>query len=125
MRTLNVLAFDEVIVGTGKTWYTPQNLNAELGQCDIFALHAFTTGVAPTSTLTVAFEHSGDGQHWTPLSAAAELNAVSISSDASSYGFMPGTAGHPARFVRAAIALGGTSPQCRLKLFITGRTFAT
>ena len=125
MRTLNVLAFDEVVTGTGTTWYTPQALNSELGRCDIFGLQAYTTGVLGTSpTLTVSLQHSGDDQNWRVLSSSLpELNATSISSDTSRYAYRSDAS--PARFVRAAITLGGTNPQCRLKLFITGRSFGT
>lgn len=116
MRLFNILAFDEVITGTSKTWYSPSELNEALGQAETLAIHAFTTTVSGTSpTVTLRVEHSADGQDW---SASAVGSATAITEQGSI--FLP-FAGYQTRYARLGAALAGTSPQCRLRLYVTGR----
>lgn len=122
MRILNVLAFDEVIDGTSSTWYTPAELNDTLGAADYLGLQAFAMGVSGTTpTLTIAIEHSANNVNWVALAGTPELNAVSIASNTS---YLGATTSPGFGSMRARITLGGTTPQCRLKLFITGRALA-
>lgn len=126
MRRLNVLAFDDIIAGTGQTWYSPTSLNSELGACDMFGVHAFTTAVSGTTpSLVLQFEHSTDNQNWRTMSATP-LYSGAISNEASAYGYIGinNTTIAPGAFVRMAVSLSGTNPQCRLKLYITGRAAA-
>lgn len=119
MRTLTILAFDEIIAGTGSTWYTPDSYHAELGACDFLVVTAQTTGVSGTvPTVTCTFEQSADGRQWLANGASPEINGFSMANDAITWG---APANPLLRFVRVKITLGGTSPQCRLKLFINGR----
>lgn len=119
MRTLTILAFDEIIAGTGNTWYTPDSYHAEIGACDFLVIMAATSGASGTSpTLTCQFEHSADGRNWLPNGTTPEINGFGIANDASTWG---APANPFLRFVRVKITLGGTNPACRLKLFINGR----
>lgn len=124
MREFNKDVFDEIISGTGNTWYTPASFNDLLGSADFLGIYAATTNVSGTSpTLTVQAQHSADGQNWVNVSGTPELSAVSIASNTGYYGSDNGLAPVLASFVRFQITLGGTSPQCRLKLSVTGRSF--
>ncbi len=125
MRDFNILAFDDSIRGTGVNWYTPITLNDQLGQADGLALNAITTKVTGTSpTLTCQVEHSGDQRLWLSV-GTAEINAAAIANETTLFGlrasFNPVLLG----FVRIRIAMGGTNPECRLKLFVTGRVSLT
>lgn len=119
--------FDEIITGTGTTWYTPSDLNAVLGQPDALAIQVATTLVSGTSpTLRMAVEHSGDGRAFLPRVATPEINNTSITNDKSvsvtageQFGYTPGTS--LLAYVRLAISLGGTNPRCRLRILVTGR----
>jgi hypothetical protein len=106
MRLANLLVFDDVIRGTGVTWYTASKFDELLGRGDGHAIQAVTTDASGSArTLTVVSQHSVDGQHWMATSLVA------------SDGFFPAHA----RKVRFAISLGGTDPICRLKLWVTTR----
>lgn len=119
MRHFNVFAFDELISGTAKVWYSSGELNATLADAHVLALHACSTNVSGTSpTLTVTLEHSADNQDWSPVAATPEVVAAALAENGSAFGFRVGAF---SGYVRAKIALGGTAPQCRLKLYVTGR----
>lgn len=125
MRQSTLFVFDDFISGTGSTWYSGAEFNNKIGHADFFAVFALVqppvSGSSPT--LTVASQHSVDGRNWI-ATGVTELSAVSIANNGVYSGSNPGhVAGTPlAPFVRLAISLGGTSPQCRLKLYVTGRT---
>lgn len=120
MRVFNLDVFDEGISGTSTTWYTPARLNDKLGTADVFAIMAYVTTVSGTSpTLTVQTQHSADGQNW--LSVGSAEISTGIAGNTVYYGQDNYTPVHLA-FVRLKINLGGTSPQCRLKLSVTGRS---
>lgn len=122
MRDLRILAFDDVITGTAATWYTSADHNGPLGFADALEIHAVTTNVSGTSpALTCQVEHSANGRHWLNAQASAEIGAVAISNDASFLGVVPLLNPPLLTFVRIRISLSGTSPQCRLKLHVTGR----
>lgn len=113
--------FDNVVSGAGTSWYSPAQLNERLGGAEKFAVHASVTGLTGTSpTLTVQLEHSGDDQFWIAL-GAAQISGVAISNDTSYQGTQDITP--VLNFVRVRIALGGTSPQCRLKVYVTGHDY--
>lgn len=123
MRLTNIDIFDEVLTGSGTTWYTPTRLNDTLGAADAFAVQATTTLVSGTlPTLTVQAQHSSDDQNWLATPSAeistgiAEGGSYVGAQTVSSVGLLAN--------VRFAITLGGTSPQCRLKLSFTGRVHA-
>lgn len=122
MRTFNTTAFDDTISGTGFTWYSPARLNALLGSSESLGIQAWVGNVTGTSpTLTVQIEHSADAEHWLPATAGAPEISTSISSNASYYGQQIGLFPLFLAYVRLSVTLGGTSPQCRLKLHVTGR----
>ncbi len=120
MRDLNILAFDDIVAGTSTTWYTPSPLNEALGTADVIVLHAVPTMVSGTSpTLTCTVEHSADGRSWNAMESAPAINAAALVTGTSLLG--TGTTNSPLQRVRVKITLGGTSPQCRLKLYATTR----
>lgn len=124
MREFSKDVFDEIISGTGNTWYTPGSFNDLLGSADFLGIYAATTNVSGTSpTLTIQTQHSADGQNWVNVSGTAEIPATAIASNTGYYGSDNGVSPVLASFVRLQITLGGTSPQCRLKLSVTGRTY--
>jgi hypothetical protein len=120
MRLANLLVFDDVIRGTGVTWYTASKFDELLGRGDGHAIQAVTTDVSGSArTLTVVSQHSTDGQHWA-ATGSSEIVAASFDEGTSlvgSDGFFPAHA----RKVRFAISLGGVGPWCRLKLWVTTR----
>jgi hypothetical protein len=120
MRVYNLQVFDDTISGTSTTWYSNGDFNRSLGAADELALAAHVASVSGTSpTLTVQVEHCADGVSWrsTP---SAEISAGALTNDVVLVG-MRTTATVLLPFVRMKITLGGTTPACRLKLYVTGR----
>jgi hypothetical protein len=125
MLIVHVLAFDDIISGTAVAWYTPSRLNASLGAADAFAVQAVTRFVSGTDpTLTVLAEHSADQLNWV-ATPTPEINAVPLVGDDTFDGARDGATDLALLgFLRFRISLGGVSPQCRLKLYVTGRVRA-
>lgn len=122
MRTFNVEAFDEAISGTGTTWYSAAKLNSLLGSADSLAIQAWVTNASGTTpTITVQLEHSGDAENWLPVAGSPEISTA-VSSNAVYYGSQVGFIPMLLGYVRLRVSMGGTSPGCRLKLHVTGRT---
>ena len=121
MRLFNEMVFDDFITGSSTKWYTPNSFCERLGEADYISLFARSTLVSGTSpTLTIRVEHSPDGEHWTNVNTTAEINANSITEGAAFGGF-DGT--HQLLgYVRCSVAMVGTSPKCRLKLYVSART---
>ena len=120
MRWYNQQIFDDIITGTGTSWYSPADFNDLLGTADAFAVAAAVSAVSGTSpTLTVQAEHSCDGQNWN-ATASAEISTA-IANDLLYWGYRYEETTILMSLVRFKITLGGTTPQCRLKLFATGR----
>lgn len=123
MRDLRILAFDDVITGTTATWYTSDDFINTLGMADGLVLHAVTTSVSsPAPTLTCQVEHSADARHWLNVNTNPEINGVTTGNDLSFLGYVDLLNPPMLTFVRIRITLAGTSPACRLKLHVTGRT---
>src|SRR6266545_5877224 len=127
MRTFTLAAFDEVLTGSAVTWYTSANYNTILGSADWIGVHAVTTDASGTSpTLTCQIEHSGDARNWVSVQGTPEIDhqAVLLGQENTFSGAIPTLLYPPLlKFVRIKLFLGGTAPQCRLKLHITGRAF--
>lgn len=122
MRIFNHQVFDDVIVGAGKTWYSQTDMNAELGTAFSFAVQANTSWVSGTlPTLTVKSEHSPDSENWI-ATGVTEISAVALVNNGTFFGsYFSGVLNQTlGRFIRFNISLGGTAPQCRLKLYVTG-----
>lgn len=125
MRVFNIQVFDTVITGTSTTWYSRSEFDGHLAQADGLVIHACVSNVGGTTpTLTIVSEHSPDSENWI-ATGASEINNVAIANNASfsagNFGF---TSANLGAYVRYRITLGGTNPQCRLKLFVTGRDHA-
>ena len=125
MQMFSIPVFDQIISGTGVSWYTSAALNDQLGAADQVAFQAVTTKVSGTSpTLTCQMEHSGDGRNWLPFVAGTpEVDAQPIFNDANFLGMWGIFDPPPLRFLRIKVFLGGILPECRLKLYATGRDF--
>jgi hypothetical protein len=106
----SALVFDQVISGTGKSWYTSADFNASLGRADILTIQAVTTSVFGTGPpkVTVATETSFDGRLWASLGNTILESTISdgVSNQGSVLGlFVPiGSA------VRLKISLGASCP---------------
>lgn len=123
MRIVNIEIFDEIISGTGTTWYSPAELNHKLGAADVFAVQATTTMVlGGFPTVTVQGQHSADDQNWI-ATPSPEINWF-MSEGSTIIGGQTASSVLLLANLRFAISLGGTSPQCRLKLWFTGRAWA-
>ena len=122
MHLYTLEVFDDVISGTSGTWYSAAHQNGVLGTADVFAIQAVATGVSGTGPLlTVRLQASADNEYWTNAGGTAEINAQSIAvNDTVLVGTNPGVT---QANVRLQITLGGTSPQCRLRLYVTGRAY--
>jgi hypothetical protein len=124
VREFTVEAFDEIISGTTSAWYTPAQFNDQLGSVDGLTLHAVTTDVTGSfPTLTCGVETSANGMDWIAYGSTPAINGVSIASGDVKEG-VHGFMSFFLRFVRVKITLQGSSPKCRLRLHITGRTAA-
>jgi hypothetical protein len=113
--------FDEIVTGTADSWYTSSEHNKLFATADVFTLFVVATDVSGTGALTLNLdvEASADNEHW--LSPEPVMSGTLLTS-----GPFVGTGffftfGLP--FARLKAALGGTNPQCRLQLRLTGRTF--
>ena len=119
MLNTNIVCFDEQIKGTTKTWYTPAELNEVFGRSEMLILHATVTNVAGTSPqLNLAIESSVNSEDWVSLGTTPLSPLVEQACFARSFTIFGG------RFVRISMTLSGTSPECRLKLGVTARTFS-
>jgi hypothetical protein len=119
MKAISGLVFDEIISGAGTTWYTAAALYDGLGQTDFLGMQACFRGVTGTSpTATIQVEHSADGQNWLNAQASPEISTA-IANDTSFNGLC--VFAMLFSYVRLRISLGGTSPQCFLKVYVTGR----
>ncbi len=122
MRRFVELVFDDFVVGTASAYSTPE-ADLLLGTPDRFAVHAVVDQVTGTSpTLTVQVEHGSDGRNWSSKSGTPEINVQSLSAAATNQftGVESGASPSHTR-VRLRVALGGTSPQAHVKLYVTGR----
>lgn len=128
MRQLTLEIFDEIVSGTGQDWYTSASHNDLLGSADALILQAVATGVSGTSpTLTCELEHSGDGRKWNPIGPDAEIDGESIEPPTGSdRAVLIGRQAESALgFIRVRVRLGGTNPECRLRITATGRVSRT
>ena len=120
MRSFNIIAFDDLISGTASTWYTSSDLDEVLGASDAMVLHAATSAVTGTGpTLTCQVEHSASTEDWAAVGSAQI--STSIANDGSYRGLIDNFNPVLLGFVRVKVTLGGTSPACRLKLYVTGK----
>ena len=125
MRLFNAKVFDDVISGTTATWLTASELDDVIGQADALAVQVVTEGVGGTgpTVAAVVIEHSSDGQNWIVAASAFGI-ALPMQEGASFWGGDSASLGmHKGAKGRLRISLGGTSPTCRLKLYVTGRTY--
>lgn len=126
MKLFNQTVFDENIASTATTWYTSAEHNDRLGLPDVLMIQAVATNVTGTTpTLTLQVEHCADGQNWINLkpTGGPEIAAAAINTTPVNYAYVSSVTTIPLSFVRFRISLGGTSPQCRLKVLVTGRTY--
>jgi S1-C subfamily serine protease len=115
MRLFTEQVFDMVLSGTGP-WHTSDALTEVLGSPDAFAVQAVATGVStPAPTLTVVAEHSADSQNWHPSPSPAINQAISNGSTFAGAGQV--LLGR----MRFKVTMSGSSPACRLKVYVTGR----
>jgi hypothetical protein len=126
MRLFTLEVFDDVISGTGTNWYSTAMHNSILGSADVFAIQAVTTGVSGTTpTLTVRLQSAADAENWANAAGTAEINAQGIANETSLVGTNSADPGMIQANVRLQISLGGTSPKCRLRLYVTGHAYGT
>lgn len=120
MRIDTYQVFDQIISGTGTTWFSGSEFHRSLGQGDVLVLQAYPTNVPnTTSKLSVAWDYSADSQNWISFTAPDLTNATmanNVPMVASNNGFFL-----PGAFVRVNISLTGVSPSCRLKVNVTTR----
>lgn len=123
MQAFHVLVFDDALEDTTSVYIDPK-FNADLAAADKLQIMGVATQISGTTpTLTVQVEHSPDNRHFVPKSRTAEIDAASLASPPVLVsGNDPGTV-PSGGFVRLRIALGGTSPKARLRLWVTGRSF--
>lgn len=124
MRIANIQVFDNIITGNG-TWYSGTQFNRVIGQANYFAVQTYATSVSGGSpTLTVESEMSSDSVNWV-ATGNTEINAQAINTTPVQAGASPILTGNGlAAFVRLKITMGGSTPQCRLKLYVTCRATA-
>lgn len=122
MRRFTQLVFDDFVVGTGNVYTNPVHEDL-LGSADRLAIQAVAaqfTGTSPT--LTVQVEHSSDGRNYSSKNGTPEVNGMSLSGSATVTASGTESGANPsAKYVRLRIALGGTTPQAQVKVYVTGR----
>lgn len=124
MRSFHTLAFDDVVEGTSAVYSAP-SLDSTLGSVESLSICAVASQAGGTSpTLTVQVEQGPDERRWENRNTTAEIDGVSLSKTAENV--ETANDGDPAgatrlAFVRLRIQLGGTNPQARLKIWVTGR----
>jgi hypothetical protein len=125
MQLFHELVFDDAIEGTASVHSDPR-FNAQLAAADRFQIMGVVSQVSVsggTPTITVQLEHSADDRNFVNKSGTAEISAVTLSTttitvvSGSDAGSVP-----LGGFARLRIALGGTSPRTRVRLWVTGRT---
>jgi len=124
MRIQTLQVFDQFINGTGTTWYSGSQYNDVIARADFFAIQGCATSVTAGALLTVWRDISADGENWLPgYASTPEIQnaAISTTPTAAGYFYPAGVVPTPG-YARLAITLGGTSPQCRLKLYVTLRS---
>lgn len=121
MRRFNVLAFDDVIMGTGAV-YSPTGLNELFGSCDQMSLHVVADQASGATTLTVNIEHSADQRNWIQKNPTASEVSVGLTAGTtiSTSGSDAGTA-PLLGFVRFKLALSAAGSNAHVKLWVTGR----
>jgi hypothetical protein len=112
----NEKVFEDTLVGAGP-WYTPGYYNGVLGSAEMLVIMGVVTNFAGSSPLLRVFlEFSADEVSWLdfgfPFLTKSSSDPPVISSVAGSF----------YEFTRLRIDMTGTTPQCRLKLYVTGRT---
>jgi hypothetical protein len=126
MRHSNVLVFDDNIGTTTSSSapvYTSADLNSRLGQFDETAIQWVADNVAGTTpTLSIGIDHSADGRNWLPKEGSGTtITGVAIGgTNITSWSSDPGTV-PSLGLVRLRVFLGGTTPSCHLKIYITQR----
>jgi hypothetical protein len=115
MLLFNQQVFDEIITGTGTTWFSGVQYNTLLGSADHLLLMGYVTSVTGTSpTVTQGWEHSADGQEWVTNTVSPVAISEGTKLLTPVYGYLP--------YMRLRITLGGTNPSCRLRFMAAGRT---
>lgn len=121
MQAYSIAAFDEFISGTSDVWHTPSTYDELFGTADGILVYATTTNVSGIDPLlTCQVEHSGNGTDWNYVQSADQLFAKPFFEDATLAGAVFTLLPPMLKFVRLTIALGGTSPACRLKVHVVG-----
>jgi hypothetical protein len=126
MRLHVTQVFDDAVVGTGNVYTSPE-FEELLGLADRSAIQAVADQVSGTTpTLTVSFEHGTDGRNWSAKNGTAEINAQALVSNATNNLTGTEAGSNPSHGrARLRIALAGTTPQARLRIYVTGRTRVT
>jgi hypothetical protein len=116
MQEFSVEVFDEIITGAVPSWFTSTEFDSLLGSAEALVLLVTTTFVSGTSpTLGLTSQHSADGL---VFSDRTSFGSTSIGNGLT---FAKLDANAALGLVRLRLALGGTSPRCRVKVIATGR----
>jgi hypothetical protein len=125
MKIFSQCVFEGYISGTANVYSESQH-NMLLGTTDQLSISGYTAQVTGTNpTLTVQVEQSFDNIRWQNRNtAAAEVAAATLSTSTETP--FQGQDGNPTArptlpFVRLRIALGGTTPNGQVRLWVTGR----
>src|SRR4051794_27936025 len=78
MRFFSKMVFDEVVTGAGIDVFTSSDLNEELGTYDSLAVQAVVDRASGAGQITVAIQHSGDGEIWTDKNSPPEISAAAF-----------------------------------------------
>ena len=79
MRAFNIQVFDDIIANTTSTWYSSAEFSDLMGSADALAVAAVANSVSGTAPqLTVAAEHSCDGQNWREIMGTPQINGVNL-----------------------------------------------
>jgi hypothetical protein len=123
MKIFSQCVFEGYISGTANV-YSDSQYNTLLGTTDQLSVSGYTAQVTGTSpTLTVQVEHSFDNIRWQNRNGTAEIATAALSTSQETQ--VQGQDGNPTArptlpFVRLRIALGGTTPNAQVRLWVTG-----
>ncbi len=116
----NELVLDETMAGTTQTWKSSASSNDRLGLSDMAYIMAVAENVTGTTNVVITGEHSADGQNW--KSWGTVLSQSPVVSGVPYVGTFGGSSSQLLHYARLSVQLTGSSPQCRLKVYATGRS---
>lgn len=105
-------------------YYTDPSIGLLLGSAEKYCAQAMTTDVQPgTPVLSVYLQTSNDGISWvSPPAGGKVIDSVPVTANMVAFGYsIPNASTTTGRFARLQVFLTGTTPACRVDIWLVGR----